>query len=85
MDNSLRGKVCASSNGDLGIPFVRREWNGVWFWEGVSLDGSLWRSRSPEVVANSVADYMNFIPPARPIPPPPVDEITIEAKDISCG
>jgi hypothetical protein len=53
-----RGKVAKSENGVLGIITEYRYHPTFTGWEGIGLDGSLWRSTRPTIVARSVLEYV---------------------------
>ncbi len=53
-----RGKIAKSENGVLGIITEYRHHPNFAGWEGIALDGGIWRSTRPTIVADNVLAYV---------------------------
>lgn len=53
-----RGKIAKSENGVLGIITEYRYHPTFTGWEGIALDGGVWRSARPTILAEHVLAYV---------------------------
>ncbi len=53
-----RGKVARSESGVLGVITEYRNHPNFTGWEGIGLDGGVWRATRPTIVADNVLRYV---------------------------
>jgi hypothetical protein len=56
-----RGRIAKSENGVLGIITEYRYHPTFTGWEGIALDGGVWRATKPTIVAENVLSYVESV------------------------
>ena len=56
-----RGRVAKSQNGVLGIVTEYRYHPTFTGWEGIGLDGGVWRATKPTIVADNILAYIESV------------------------